>query len=189
MSESNINEEKIPRFFDLYNKTIKARLMEKFQYKNIMSVPCIEKIVINMGIGAATGDIKIVDKAAQELGLIAGQKPKICRAKKAISNFKLRENIPIGCCVTLRRKRMYEFLDRLISIATPRIRDFRGLSSNSFDGKGNYNFGLTEQNIFPEVNIDKVNRTQGMNISIHTTAKTDAEAKELLKSFGFPFRR
>ena len=142
-----------------------------------------------MGIGAATADVKIVDKAAQELGMISGQKPKICRARRAISNFKLRENIPIGCCVTLRRDRMYEFLDRLISIATPRIRDFRGLSSHSFDGNGNYNFGLTEQNIFPEVNLDKVNRTQGMNISIHTTAKTDDEAKELLKCFGFPFRR
>lgn len=179
----------IPNFLKLYRESIISELKTKFDYKNTLSVPQLLKIVVNMGIGAATSDSKIMDKASEELAIITGQKAKICKARKAISNFKLREGVPIGCCVTLRKKIMYEFFEKLITVAIPRIRDFRGLPPNAFDGRGNYTFGLTEQSIFPELNIDKISRTQGMNISINTSAKTDKEAKELLKLFGFPFRR
>lgn len=178
----------IPRFLTLYRNTIVSELRKKGGYKNDLAVPRILKIVINMGIGEATSDSKIAEKACGELTLIAGQKAKMCRARKPISNFKLRKGQPIGCCVTLRKARMYEFLDRLITAATPRMRDFRGLPSNSFDGNGNYTFGLSEQSIFPELDLDKITRAQGMNITINTSARTDQEAKELLKSFGFPFR-
>ncbi len=182
-------EKYIPRFLKLYREECISGMMKEQRYKNRLSVPKIEKIVVNMGIGCATSDSKIVEKAADELGLISGQKPKICRSKKAISNFKLREGLPIGCCVTLRKNMMYEFLDRLITVAFSRIRDFRGFSANSFDGKGNYTFGLLEQTIFPELNLDKISRTQGMNVSIHTSAKSDKEGRELLNFFGFPFSR
>ncbi len=189
MSESNLKEQSVPRLLKEYRENILPQLKEKWGYSNNLAVPKLSKIVINMGIGAATSDAKIVEKASEELGLITGQKPKICRARKPISNFKLRKGLPIGCCVTLRKQMMYEFLDRLITGAIPRIRDFRGLPGNAFDGNGNYTFGLTEQSIFPELNLDKISRTQGMNISINTTAKTDEEGKDLLRFFGFPFRR
>lgn len=179
----------IPRFAKLYKESIVPEMKQKFGHKNSLEVPKILKIVVNMGVGDTTSDVKIMDKAAQELAAITGQKAKICRARKHISNFKLRKGLPIGCCVTLRRKMMYEFLDRFITVAAPRIRDFRGISSNSFDGRGNFTFGLTEQSIFPEINLDKISRTQGMNITIQTNANTDEEAKELLKLFGFPFRK
>lgn len=189
MSEANLEKKQLPRLLQQYRDVIILELKQKRGYKNNLEVPRLVKIVVNMGLGSATSDSKIIEKAAQELGLITGQKPKVCRARKAISNFKLRKGLPIGCCVTLRKKMMYEFLDRIITVAMPRIRDFRGFPANSFDGKGNYTFGLTEQSIFPEINLDKVSRTQGMNISINTTAKTDQEAKELLQNFRFPFRR
>ena len=189
MSETNLEKKQIPRLLQQYRDTVILEMKQKSGYKNNLEIPRLVKIVVNMGLGRATSDAKIVEKAAQELGLITGQKPKVCRARKAISNFKLREGLPIGCCVTLRNKMMYEFLDRIITVAMPRIRDFRGFPANSFDGRGNYTFGLTEQSIFPEINLDKVSQTQGMNISINTTAKTDQEAKELLQAFGFPFRR
>jgi len=189
MSEANLKEKYIPRLLGTYRKDIVVALREKLGYKNILSVPKVIKIVVNMGVGEASSDSKIIEKAAEELGTITGQKAKICRARKAISNFKLREGVPIGCCVTLRKNMMFEFLDRLISVAMPRIRDFRGFSPNSFDGRGNYTFGLSEQSIFPEINLDKITKTQGMNITIHTSANTDKEAKELLSSFGFPFRK
>jgi large subunit ribosomal protein L5 len=188
MSENNINKQYTPRLFDLYKKTIATGLQEKFGLKSKFAIPKLSKIVVNMGVGEAKNDAKLIEKAAEDLGKITGQKPKICRSRKPISNFKLREGAPIGCCVTLRKNRMYEFLDRLITTAAPRIRDFRGFPSRAFDGKGNYNFGLTEQSIFPEIELDRVTRTQGMNISIHTTADNDDQAKELLKGFGFPFR-
>ena len=189
MSEANLKEKYIPRLLLAYRKDMAIALKEKLGYKNILSVPKIIKIVVNMGVGEASSDSKIIEKAAGELATITGQKAKICRARKAISNFKLREGVAIGCCVTLRKNMMYEFLDRLISIAMPRIRDFRGFSPNSFDGRGNYTFGLSEQSIFPEINIDKVTKTQGMNITIHTSASTDKEAKELFMLFGFPFKK
>ncbi len=189
MSEANLKDKNIPRFLKLYRETVVSRLKKELGYKNNLAVPRLLKIVVNMGIGEATSDAKIVEKAAQELGLITGQKPKICRSTKPISNFKLRKGQAIGCCVTLRKNMMYEFLDRFVSVASPRIRDFRGFPSNSFDGMGNYTFGLTEQGIFPEVDLDKVSRTQGMNITINTSAQTDKEARQLLLAFGFPFRR
>ena len=184
MSEANLKDKYIPRFLTLYRETIVSELKKSFGYENALAVPKLIKIVLNMGIGEATSDAKIVEKAAQELGAITGQKPKICRSRKPISNFKLREGQAIGCCVTLRKNMMYEFLDRLITVASPRIRDFRGFPSNSFDGRGNYTFGLSEQGIFPEINLDKVGRTQGMNICINTSATNDEGARELLKSFG-----
>jgi large subunit ribosomal protein L5 len=162
--------------------------MERFSYKNKLQVPRLSKIVINMGVGEASHDPKLVEKAAHDLEVITGQKAKITRAKKPISNFKIKKGMAIGCCVTLRRYMMYEFLDRLITVAIPRIRDFRGFSPNSFDGRGNYTFGISEQTVFAEVNLDKVERTQGMNITICTSAKTDEEARELLRCLGFPFR-
>jgi len=170
-----------------YDDVIRARLMKEFNYTNPMQVPRLDKIVINMGVGETTSDTKKIDAAVADMAAIAGQKPVITRAKKSIAGFKVRENMPLGCKVTLRRDRMYEFLDRLISIALPRVRDFRGLSGKSFDGRGNYALGIKEQLIFPEINYDKVDEVRGMDIIICTTAKTDAEGKALLKSFDMPF--
>jgi large subunit ribosomal protein L5 len=162
-------------------------MTEKFGYTNALQVPRLDKIIINMGVGEATQDKKKVEIAAAEMELIAGQKPVIARAKKSIAQFKLREGMPIGCKVTLRRERMYEFLDRLITIALPRVRDFRGLNPKSFDGRGNYAMGLKEQLVFPEISYDKIEKVRGMDIIVTTTAKTDDEARELLRLFGFPF--
>ncbi len=175
------------RLQDLYSSTLKTQLMEQFSYKSIMQVPRIEKIVINMGVGETTTDIKKMDAAVSDLTAITGQKPVVIRSKKAIANFKLRKGLPIGCKVTLRGSRMYEFLDRLVNIALPRVRDFRGLSGKSFDGKGNYSLGLKEQIVFPEINYDKIDTIRGMDIVIVTTAKTNDEAKALLKGFNMPF--
>jgi large subunit ribosomal protein L5 len=170
-----------------YESEIAKAMTEKFGYKNVMEVPRLTKIVLNMGVGEATQDKKKVDQAAGEMELIAGQKPVITKAKKSIAQFKLREGMPIGCKVTLRRERMYEFLDRLITIAMPRIRDFRGLNPRSFDGRGNYAMGLREQLVFPEINYDRIDKVRGMDVIVTTTAKTDDEARELLRLFGFPF--
>ncbi len=175
------------RLQKLYEDKIVAAMTEKFGYANPMQVPKIEKIVINMGVGDATQDKKRVDQAAAEMELIAGQKPVITKAKKSIAQFKLREGMPIGCKVTLRRERMYEFLDRFVTVALPRVRDFRGLNPKSFDGRGNYATGLKEQLIFPEISYDKVDRIRGMDVIVTTTANTDDEARELLRLFGFPF--
>jgi large subunit ribosomal protein L5 len=163
--------------------------MKKFSYKSIMQVPKIHKIVVNMGVGAAVADPKILEEAVRDLESVTGQKPSIRKAKKAISNFKLREGVNIGAMVTLRKERMYEFLDRLVNIALPRVRDFRGLSDKSFDGRGNYTIGVKEQIIFPEINVDKITKVLGMDITIVTTAKSDNEAHDLLQAFGVPFRR
>ena len=176
-----------PRMRTLYDDKIVKAMTEKFGYKNALEVPRIEKIVLNMGVGEATQDKKKVTQAAEEMELIAGQKPVITKAKKSIAQFKLREGMPIGAKVTLRRERMYEFLDRLITIAMPRIRDFRGLNPKSFDGRGNYAFGIKEQLIFPEINYDRIDKVRGMDIIVTTTATTDDEARELLRLFGFPF--
>jgi large subunit ribosomal protein L5 len=177
----------IPRSKAQYDAEIAKALTEKFGYKNVMEVPRIEKITLNMGVGEATQDKKKVTQAAEEMEAIAGQKPVITKAKKSIAQFKLREGMPIGAKVTLRRERMYEFLDRLINIALPRVRDFRGLNPKSFDGRGNYAFGIKEQLIFPEISYDKIDKVRGMDIIVTTTAKTDDEARELLRLFGFPF--
>jgi large subunit ribosomal protein L5 len=183
-------EVKIPcRLADVYKKEISSSLMKKFNYKSVMQVPKLHKIVVNMGVGAAVSDAKLIEEAAKELETITGQKPSIRKAKKAISNFKLREGLSIGCMVTLRKERMFEFLDRLVNVALPRVRDFRGLSDKSFDGRGNYTLGLKEQIIFPEINVDKINKILGMDITFVTTAKNDNEAYELLQSFGVPFRK
>jgi large subunit ribosomal protein L5 len=176
-----------PRMKGIYDDRIVAAMTEKFGYKNAMEVPRLDKIVLNMGVGEATQDKKKVDKAATEMELIAGQKPVITKAKKSIAQFKLREGMPIGVKVTLRRERMYEFLDRFITIALPRVRDFRGLNDKSFDGRGNYACGLKEQLIFPEISYDQVDQIRGMDVIVTTTAKTDDEARELLRMFGFPF--
>lgn len=162
-------------------------MTEKFGYKNCLEVPKLEKITLNMGVGEASQDKKKVQTAAEEMALIAGQKPVITKAKKSIAQFKLREGMPIGCKVTLRRDRMFEFLDRLVTVAMPRIRDFRGLNAKSFDGRGNYAMGLKEQIVFPEISYDQIEKVRGMDIIVTTTAKTDDEARELLKLFGFPF--
>jgi large subunit ribosomal protein L5 len=175
------------RMKGIYEATIIAAMTEKFGYTNVMQVPRLDKIVINMGVGEATQDKKKVDIAASEMELIAGQKPVISKAKKSIAQFKLREGMPIGCKVTLRRERMYEFLDRLITIALPRVRDFRGLNPKSFDGRGNYALGLKEQLVFPEISYDRIDKVRGMDVIVTTTAKTDDEARELLRLFGFPF--
>lgn len=175
------------RLAELYQKEIKSALVKEFGYKNPMQVPKLEKIVINMGIGEAVNDSKKVNAAVEELALISGQKPVITRSRKSIATFKLRENMPIGCKVTLRGAQMYEFLDRLVNIALPRVRDFRGISGKSFDGRGNYAMGLKEQIVFPEINYDKVDDVRGMDIIIVTTANTDKEAKTLLKMFNLPF--
>jgi len=175
------------RFAELYAKVVRPALMKEFGYKNIFEVPKLEKIVVNMGVGEAVNDNKTVKMAAEELALITGQKPTSTRARKSIATFKVRENMVLGCKVTLRNTRMYEFLDRLITIALPRVRDFRGVSGKSFDGRGNYAIGLKEQLIFPEINYDKIDAIRGMDIVFVTTAKTDVEAKALLKAFGMPF--
>jgi large subunit ribosomal protein L5 len=176
-----------PRMRKLYDETIAKAMTEKFGYKNVMEVPKIEKIVLNMGVGEATQDKKKVEQAAQEMELIAGQKPVVTKAKKSIAQFKLREGMAIGCKVTLRRERMYEFLDRFVTIALPRVRDFRGLNPKSFDGRGNYACGIKEQIVFPEINYDRIDKVRGMDVIVTTTAKTDEEARELLRLFGFPF--
>ena len=176
------------RFHTLYRDTIVPELVKKFGYKTTMQVPRITKITLNMGVGEAVNDKKYVDNAVADMTKIAGQKPAVTRTRKAIANFKIRENMPIGCMVTLRGERMYDFLDRLVTIAFPRVRDFRGVSGRAFDGRGNYNIGLKEQIIFPEIEYDKIDAIRGMNISITTTAKTDEEAKALLAAFRFPFR-
>lgn len=179
----------VPRLSEIYKKEIIPSLQKAFNYKSVMQVPKLEKIVVNMGVGAAVADPKIMDEAIKELEAITGQKPSIRKAKKAISNFKLREGMNIGAMVTLRKEKMYEFLDRLINVALPRVRDFRGLSDKSFDGRGNYTLGVKEQIIFPEINVDKITKVMGMDITFVTTAKTDNEAYELLKAFGIPFRK
>ena len=176
-----------PRLRTKYDAEIAKAMTEKFGYKNHMEVPKIEKITLNMGVGEASQDKKKVQTAAAEMELIAGQKPVVTKAKKSIAQFKLREGMPIGCKVTLRRERMYEFLDRLVTIAMPRIRDFRGLNPKSFDGRGNYAMGLKEQIIFPEISYDQIDKVRGMDIIVTTSAKTDEEARELLRLFGFPF--
>ncbi len=175
------------RLQDYYNSTIRSALKDEFGYANPMQIPKLEKIVLNMGVGEASQDRKKVEAAAEDMTQIAGQKPIITRARKSIAGFKLREDMVVGCKVTLRRSRMYEFLDRLVNIALPRVRDFRGLSAKSFDGSGNFAMGLKEQIVFPEINYDKVDTIRGMDIVICTTAKTDAEAKALLTGFNMPF--
>ncbi len=176
------------RLQEYYRNVAAKKLMEQFEYNSIMEVPCITKITLNIGLGGATIDKKIIENALADMKKISGQHPVITKAKKSIATFKVRQDYPIGCMVTLRRVRMYEFLDRLISIAIPRIRDFRGISGKSFDGRGNYNMGIKEQIIFPEIDYDKIDNLRGMNISITTTAKSDAEAKALLSAFNFPFK-
>ena len=180
-------EKYTPRLKKVYDDEIRRALIEQFGYANTMAVPRLDKIVINMGVGEATQDKKRVETAASEMMAIAGQKPVITRAKKSVASFKLREGMPIGCKVTLRRERMYEFLDRLVTIALPRVRDFRGVNPKSFDGRGNYAMGLKEQNVFPEINYDRIEKVRGMDIIIGTTAKTDEEARALLRLFGLPF--
>jgi large subunit ribosomal protein L5 len=187
MAKAAATDRKLTRMQALYEERIKAAMTEEFGYKNHMQVPKIEKIVINMGVGEATQDKKKVEVAAAEMMAIAGQKPVVTKAKKSIAQFKLREGMPIGCKVTLRRERMYEFLDRLITIALPRVKDFRGVNPKSFDGRGNYAMGLKEQIIFPEVPYDKIDKIRGMDIIITTTAGTDDEARALLRHFGLPF--
>ena len=176
-----------PRLKALYKKEIKSQLLESFSYSNVMQVPTVDKVVINMGVGESVGEPKALENAVSEMTAIAGQKPALRNAKKAISNFKLREGVPIGCMVTLRGNRMYEFLDRLITLALPQVRDFRGVPTKSFDGRGNYNLGIKEQIIFPEIDYDRIDHIRGMNITIVTSAQTDEEGRELLKSFGMPF--
>jgi large subunit ribosomal protein L5 len=177
------------RLKDYYIKKVVPALIEKFNYKNPMQVPKMEKIVINMGLGEAIQNVKIIDRAVQELAAITGQKPVINKAKKSIATFKLRQGMPVGCSVTLRKNNMYEFFDRLVNAALPKVRDFRGISPNAFDGRGNFSIGLQEQTIFPEIEYDKVEKVKGMNITIVTTAKTDAEARLLLELMGVPFKR
>jgi large subunit ribosomal protein L5 len=177
------------RLLEHYREIVVPELQKEFNYKNPMQVPRIEKVVINMAVGKAVADSKKLTNATVELGKLSGQKAAICRARRSVANFKLREGMPIGCKVTLRRQRMYEFLDRLINIALPRVRDFRGVSPKSFDGRGNYAFGVKEQIIFPEISFDDVEETRGMDIIICTTAKTDEEAKALLAGFNMPFRK
>jgi large subunit ribosomal protein L5 len=171
-----------------YGTEVRPALMKEIGAGNIFEVPRLEKIVINMGLGEAIQNVKLLDSAVEELATISGQKPVITRARKAIANFKLREGVPIGCMVTLRGDRMYEFFDRLVSVALPRVRDFKGLSDRSFDGRGNYSLGIREQIIFPEINLDKIDKVKGLTISIITTARTDNDAKMLLRAMGFPFR-
>lgn len=177
------------RLKDLYEAQIKQELMKQFNYTSVMEVPKIEKIVINMGVGDAVFNSKVLDDAVEELTVIAGQKPVVTKAKKSISNFKLREGMPIGAKVTLRGERMYYFLDKLVSIALPRVRDFRGISQNAFDGRGNYTVGIKEQIIFPEISLDKVKKVRGMDIVIVTTAKSDQEGRALLTHLGMPFKK
>ncbi|MEI2767118.1 MAG: 50S ribosomal protein L5 [Nitrosomonas sp.] len=176
------------RLQEFYRQTVTKQLIDQFKYKSVMEVPKITKITLNIGLGEATTDKKVIEFALTDLKKISGQQPIITKAKKSIATFKVREDYPVGCMVTLRRKKMYEFLDRLITIAIPRIRDFRGISGKSFDGRGNYNMGIKEQIIFPEIEYDKIDALRGMNISITTTAKSDSEAKALLTAFSFPFK-
>jgi len=176
------------RLKELYQKDVVPKLMKNFGYRNPMRVPRLEKITLNMGLGEAVQNVKILDSAVEELSLIAGQRAVITRAKRSIAAFKLREGMPIGVTVTLRRNRMEEFFDKLVNVALPRVRDFRGLSGKAFDGRGNYSLGIREQIIFPEINLDKIDKVKGLNISIVTTAKTDEEGKELLRLMGMPFR-
>lgn len=176
------------RLQNFYKETVVPGLLEKFGYKSVMEVPRITKITLNMGVGEAVGDKKILEHAVADMTKLAGQKPVVTKARKAIAGFKIREGYPIGCMVTLRGEKMYEFLDRLVTIAMPRVRDFRGISGKGFDGRGNYNVGVKEQIIFPEIEYDKIDALRGMNISITTTAKTDGEAKALLSAFKFPFK-
>jgi len=178
-----------PRLYEKYKKELAPQLKEEFGYTNLLAIPRLDRIVVSMGVKEGASDIKILDQAAVELAAITGQKPKVCRAKKSISAFKLREGSPIGLKVTLRRARMYEFLDRLVNVAMPRIRDFRGIPLKSFDGQGNYSFGIEEQIIFTEVEYDKILKTQGMNITFVTTAKIEDEARRLLELLGVPFRK
>jgi large subunit ribosomal protein L5 len=178
----------VNKFKSLYIDKVVKQLMEEFNYSSVMEVPRLEKICINQGLGDAVADKKLIDSSVNELSMITGQKAVVTKAKKSISNFKLREGMPIGVRVTLRNERMYEFLERLISVALPRVRDFRGINDKSFDGKGNYSFGVTEQIIFPEIDIDKIDKVKGMNITFVTTAKTDKEAMALLSAMGLPFK-
>ncbi len=177
------------RLQEKYNNEVKNSLAEKFNYKSVMEIPKLEKIVVNMGVGDAVSNSKLMDAAVEDLAVITGQKPMLTKAKKSIASFKLREGMPIGCKVTLRGERMYDFLDKLISVSLPRVRDFRGISSKSFDGRGNYTLGVKEQLIFPEINYDKVVKLRGMDIVIVTTAKTDEESRELLGALGMPFQK
>jgi large subunit ribosomal protein L5 len=177
------------RLKEYYSKEVIPALIKEFKYKNPMQVPKMEKIVINMGLGEAIQNIKIIDGAVQEMAAIAGQRPIVNKAKKSIATFKLRQGMPVGCSVTLRKKIMYEFFDRLVNAALPKVRDFRGISANAFDGRGNFSIGLQEQIIFPEIDYDKIEKIKGMNITIVTTAKTDAEARFLLKMMGVPFKQ
>ena len=176
------------RLFDFYKSTVVGELTKKFGYKSVMEVPRITKITLNMGVGEAVADKKVLEHAVSDMTKIAGQKPVVTKSRKSIAGFKIRDGYPIGCMVTLRGPRMFEFLDRLVTVALPRVRDFRGVSGKGFDGRGNYNMGVKEQIIFPEIEYDKIDALRGMNISITTTAKTDAEAKALLASFKFPFK-
>ncbi|MEE1126131.1 MAG: 50S ribosomal protein L5 [Acutalibacteraceae bacterium] len=177
------------RLKDFYKSDVAPKLMEKFSYKSVMEIPKLDKIVINVGAGEARENSKVLDAIVRDLGIITGQKAHICRAKKSVANFKLREGMPIGAKVTLRGERMYEFLDRLFNVALPRVRDFRGINANGFDGRGNYNMGLKEQLIFPEIEYDKIDKVRGMDICFVTTAKTDEEARELLTLMGAPFAK
>ena len=177
------------RLQEKYQNSVRAELANKFAYKSSMQIPKVEKIVINMGIGDAVANVKVLDDAVEELTLITGQKPVVTKARKSIANFKLREGMPIGCKVTLRGERMYQFLDKLVSVALPRVRDFHGINENAFDGRGNYTLGVKEQLIFPEINFDKIKKVRGMDIVIVTTANTDEEGRTLLQLMGMPFRK
>lgn len=177
------------RLQDKYQNEVVPAMMKEFNYKSVMEVPAIEKVVVNIGVGDAIQNSKLLDEAVEELATITGQQPVITKAKKSIANFKLREGMPIGCKVTLRRQKMYEFLDKLFNISLPRVRDFRGVSDTSFDGRGNYTLGIKEQIIFPEIDFDKVNRSRGMDVVIVTSAKTNEEAKALLTKMGMPFKK
>lgn len=177
------------RLKDLYQKELAAQLVKELQLKNVMEVPRVEKVVINMGLGEAIQNIKVLESAVEELSRITGQKAVITRAKRSIATFKLREGMPIGCMVTLRRERAYEFLDRLINVALPRVRDFKGVSPKGFDGRGNYTLGIREQLIFPEIDIEKIDKVKGLNITVVTTARTDEEGRALLAALGMPFRK
>lgn len=176
------------RFQEFYKETVVPELLKKFEYKSVMEVPRITKITLNMGVGEAVADKKVMDHAVSDLTKIAAQKPVVTKSRKSIAGFKIRDNYPVGCKVTLRRERMYEFLDRLVTVAIPRVRDFRGIGGKGFDGRGNYNMGVREQIIFPEIEYDKIDALRGLNITITTTAKTDAESKALLAAFKFPFK-
>ncbi len=179
----------VSRYHKLFDEVIRENLMKELDLKNIMECPTLEKIIVNMGVGEATQNVKLIDAAMNDLGIITGQKPLVRKAKKSEAGFKLRENMPIGAKVTLRKERMYDFLDRLVNVVLPRVRDFEGVPSNSFDGRGNYSLGLRDQLVFPEIEFDKVDKLQGMSITIVSSARTDEEGKALLKAFGMPFKK